>query len=251
MFLRRLKRAGAEQRVWSTQCGFKSGTGTVAALLMARRILKEAWAEKGRSAVLLALDWAKAFDAVRPDALLTALRLFGVPEPFSHMVQHIYENRTPLVQDAGARSHLHPQHADVCQGCPLSPFLFVIPMMVRIHGARTELSVRSGKQPNNKCLGETLYADDTLPVDTHGSVAEEYTRCVSDAGLEYRLALNPSKTEALCCRCNDKIRTLGPTSRSSMGCRKSSFIRSWEKNVSRRPPLFRSRAGFEIVGRHF
>ena len=65
--------------------------------------------------MLLALDWATAFDPIRPDALLTALRRFGVPEPFSHMVQDIYKNRTFLVQDAGARSRLHPQHVGVCQ----------------------------------------------------------------------------------------------------------------------------------------
>ena len=157
--------------------------------------------------MLLALDWAKAFDSIRPDALLTALRRFGVPEPFSRMVQNIYKNRTFLVQDAGARSRLHPQHAGVCQGCPLSPFLFVIVMTVLIHDARAELSVRSGKQPHNTCLGEILYADDTLLVDTHGGVAEEYMRCVSDVGLECGLALNPGKTEVLCCRCNDRIRT--------------------------------------------
>ena len=111
------------------------------------------------------------------------------------------------MQDAGARSRLHPQHAGVCQGCPLSPFPFVIVTTVLIHDARAELSVRSGKQPHNKCLGEILYADDTLLVDTHGGVAEEYMRCVSDVGLEYGLALNPGKTEVLCCRCSDRIRT--------------------------------------------
>ena len=72
------------------------------------------------------------------------------------------------MQDAGARSRLHPQHAGVCQGCPLSPFLFVIIVTVLIHDARAELRARSGKQPRNECLGEILYADDTLLVDTHG-----------------------------------------------------------------------------------
>ena len=32
-------------------------------------------------------------------------------------------------------------------------------------------------------------------------------RCVSDVGLENGLALNPGKTEVLCCRCNDRVRT--------------------------------------------
>ena len=87
----------------------------------------------------LALDWAKAFDSIRPEALLTALRRFGVPEPFSQMVPNIYQNRTFLVQDAGARSRLHSQNAGVCQGCPVSPLLFVIVMTVLIHDARAEL----------------------------------------------------------------------------------------------------------------
>ena len=111
-------------------------------------------------------------------ALLTALRRFGVPEPFSQMVQNIYQNRTFLVQDAGARSRLHPQNAGVCQGCPLSPFLFVIVMTVRMHEVTAALQQRSGKQPHNECPGEILYADDTLLVDTHGGVAEEYMQCV-------------------------------------------------------------------------
>ena len=152
---------------------------------------------------------AKACNPIRPDALLTALQRFGVPGPFSHMVQKFYKNRTFLVQDAGARSRWHPQHAGVCQGCSLSPFLVVIPMTVLIHDARAELSVRSGKPSHNECLGEILYADDTLLVDTHGGVAEEYMRCVSDVGLEYVLASSPGKTEVMCCRCNDRIRTHG------------------------------------------
>lgn len=115
------------------------------------------------------------------------------------MMQNVYQNRTFLVQDAGARSRLHPQSAGVCQGCPLSPFLFVIFMTVLIHDARIELHKRSGKQPHNECLGEILYADDTLLVDSHGGVANEYMQCISDVGLEYGLALSPGKTEVLCC----------------------------------------------------
>eukprot|EP00972_Heterocapsa_arctica_P082016 12088560-Heterocapsa_arctica.AAC.1 len=63
MLLKRLTDEGAEQRVWPTQCGFRSGAGTVDALFIARRVLGEAWAKRDGSAVLLALDWAKALDS--------------------------------------------------------------------------------------------------------------------------------------------------------------------------------------------
>ena len=80
-------------------------------------------------------------------------------------------------------------------------------MAILIHDARAELRVRSGNQLHNERPGEILYADDTLLVDAHGGVAEEYMSCVSDVGLEYGLALNAGKTEVLCCRFNDRIRT--------------------------------------------
>ena len=62
--------------------GFKSQHGTPDALFLARRLVDQAVACKDGQLVLLALDWAKAFDSVSPDALLTALHRFGLPESF-------------------------------------------------------------------------------------------------------------------------------------------------------------------------
>ena len=64
--LERLKGAGAEDRLWATQFGFKSGTGTRDALFLARRMLEATWQTKGGKLMFLALDWAKAFDSVSP-----------------------------------------------------------------------------------------------------------------------------------------------------------------------------------------
>ena len=47
---------------------------------------EEACESKGGSAVLLALDWAKAFDSLDPSALNRALVRFGIPRPFVDMV---------------------------------------------------------------------------------------------------------------------------------------------------------------------
>ncbi|CAE8626062.1 unnamed protein product [Polarella glacialis] len=42
ILLERLKSAGAEERLWSTQFGFRSARGTLDAIFLARRLLDEA-----------------------------------------------------------------------------------------------------------------------------------------------------------------------------------------------------------------
>ena len=82
VLLQRLKDAGAEGRIWPTPFGFKSGSGTSDALFLAPRLIEEACGSKGGSAVLLALDWAKACDNLDPSALKRVLVRFGIPHPF-------------------------------------------------------------------------------------------------------------------------------------------------------------------------
>eukprot|EP00959_Pyramimonas_sp_CCMP1952_P306210 6408546-Pyramimonas_sp.AAC.1 len=75
----RLKDAGAKDKIWPTQFGFRSKRGTSDAIFVARRVLEDAWATKEGAVHLLALDWAKAFDSVSPAAMETSLRRFGCP----------------------------------------------------------------------------------------------------------------------------------------------------------------------------
>ena len=86
ILLDRLKVAGAEARIGATQFGFKSKSGTADALFIARRILDRVWEAADSSVILLALDWAKAFDSIAPEGLYIALSRFGIPLEFIEMV---------------------------------------------------------------------------------------------------------------------------------------------------------------------
>lgn len=208
ILLERLKLAGAERRIWPTQFGFRSGYGTSDALFLARRLLDEAWAMKEGSLIMLALDWAKAFDSISPDALLRALRRFGIPSPYVDMVQAIYTDRTFVVKDAGRVSDQHPQHFGISQGCPLSPFLFVIVMTVLMTDAKVKLREELGVElATDLIANELLYADDTLIVDVSNEAVTQYMECIASAGAEYGLSFNWSKLEALPVRCDAAIST--------------------------------------------
>ena len=104
ILLDRLKKAGAEERIWKTQFGFKGHRGTVDALLLARRTLEQAFERKDRRILMLGLDWAKAFDIVAPDRLIACLRRFGLPNYFVEVIAVIYRDCRFFVRSSGRDS---------------------------------------------------------------------------------------------------------------------------------------------------
>ena len=76
--LRRLTRAGADERLSHAQFGFRAKRSTEDALHCARRAVEEAWAHRGGEVHLLALDWRKAFDSINANGLLAALKRLGL-----------------------------------------------------------------------------------------------------------------------------------------------------------------------------
>eukprot|EP00959_Pyramimonas_sp_CCMP1952_P342517 7175975-Pyramimonas_sp.AAC.1 len=88
---------------------------------------------------MVALDWKKATDSIHVGAMLNAIRAFGVPESMMHMIGQIYENRHFSVADGRITSQSRPQESGISQGCPLSPFLFVMVMSVVIRETRNKL----------------------------------------------------------------------------------------------------------------
>ena len=106
---------------------------------MARRFIDNAHAKPNCKFVLLALDWAKAFDSLMPGPMLNALRRFGLPAEFINMLASIYDSRSFFVRDSNADSSVKSQCAGISQGCPLSLLLFVITMSIVIADSRAIL----------------------------------------------------------------------------------------------------------------
>ena len=161
ILLRRLKDAGAEDRIWPTQFGFRSGCGCADALFIARRKVENAWARKNGNLLLLALDWAKAFDSISPAGLVNAMSRFVIPYHFCSVVRGIYNGRHFIVRDGGVTSGQHPQCFGISQGCPLSPFLFSIVMTLLIQDAKAAFLSRRDPARTGE-ISELMYADDTL-----------------------------------------------------------------------------------------
>ena len=169
-------------------------------------MLENVWAAKDGQMIMLALDWAKAFDSISPEALLAALRRFGLPGQVLEMIGAIYSDRNFFVKDAESCSSKHPQHHGISQGCPLSPFLFVMMMTALMHDAKGHLLTQHGAQLSKDIVAhDILYADDTLIVDVDCKVVEQFMHSIGEAGAVYGLVFNWSKLEALPVRCAAQI----------------------------------------------
>ena len=186
----RLVDAGAEARLSTSQFGFRSGRSTLEAVFVLRRRIDVAWAQKSGQSLIMALDWAKAFDAIDPQAMLAALHRFGLPSHVLEIIGAIYSGRRFQVQDCGETSAERVQHSGISQGCPLSPFLFVMIMSVLMVDAVKELPECDKSLLLKGDLSDLLYADDTLLLSVSAPSLERFLEAVSNAGATYGLELH-------------------------------------------------------------
>lgn len=75
---------------------------------------------------ILFLDFFKAFDSIEHPFILNSLRLFGFGEKFRNIIESLYENSNSSISLSGGTSPRFSIKRGVKQGCPLSPFLFII-----------------------------------------------------------------------------------------------------------------------------
>ena len=197
LLLKRLQAGGAEDRLTATQFGFRRKRGTADAIFAVRRHIDLALAQRNGRTAMLALDWRKAFDSVNVDALITALRRFGVPPKLIRMVSHIYAERRFVVRDGDNPSSMRQQRSGISQGCPLSPFLFVMLMSVVMHDAVLGMSDLAKSAIDAGALGSVLYADDTLLIGTSQAHVQEFLVSVTAVGKKFGLELHFSKFQLL------------------------------------------------------
>eukprot|EP00973_Karenia_brevis_P029025 4003499-Karenia_brevis.AAC.1 len=203
MILNRFKKAGMETKLWRSQMGFRSGYGTRDAIFIARRMIEQCYNSRDKKLIFLALDWSKAFDSIDPTALIQSLRRFGVPEPYLEMINNIYCDRSFVVSDCGQRSKVHTQRSGISQGCPLSPFLFVMVLSVLLYDANVLLKDVHGINLSMDGCHEIVYADDILLVGDNAQMIQKYMECISQVGRFYGLSLNWQKLEQLNMNCGE------------------------------------------------
>lgn len=82
--------------------------------------------EQQKDGYLVFLDWEKAFDRVDHDFMLRVLERMGFGTFFVGAVRALYTNVSSCICINQCISQSFPIHGGVRQGCPLSPYLFIV-----------------------------------------------------------------------------------------------------------------------------
>ena len=105
-----------------------------------------------------------AFDRIDRTALIQSLRRLGLPKTYLDAVSSLYDGPTFVVKNGTAPEATGSCQAGIRQGCPLSPYLFVLVMTSIMHDVDeqidTDHTAKNTWSTINTCY-DLEYADDT------------------------------------------------------------------------------------------
>jgi len=107
------------------QNGFRPSRSTSAQILAFRRIVEEVRNHQ-KEAVLIFIDFKKAFDSINRDTMLKILLAYGVPPSLVSAIRVMYTNTKATVLTPEGETDTFDINTGVLQGDPLAPFLFIV-----------------------------------------------------------------------------------------------------------------------------
>ena len=111
--------------------------------------------------IALSIDFEKAFDKVEWDFLYFVMQKFGFNEDFIRWIRVLYTDIEGCVINNGFSSNVFPIECGVRQGCPLSPYLFILAVEILAIMIRQDTFLK-GLNIERLELRICQYADDTV-----------------------------------------------------------------------------------------
>ena len=207
----------------SVQAGFRPLRSTVDQTVRLTQSIANGFNHKKPASrtVLATIDFSRAFDTVRHDALLHKLSILGLPLPFIRWIKAFLSDRRAAVSFNGELSKFFRLKAGVPQGSVLSPTLFII----FINDIVAALP---------KTVQASLFADDLAVWSSNPNVATAQKNVqkaldhISDWSAEWNLFLNVDKSNCSFFSTDPHQANLQPnltlTSRPLPFCRNPTFL---------------------------
>ena len=180
-----------------TQYGFRANRSTADALHCVRRVI-DVGESTGRKTLLVLLDWEKAFDKIDQRMLFHAMERMRIHPKLVALTRAMYAQPQFCVELDGQTSNWYIQLTGIRQGCPLSPYLFLIVMTTMFHDIhKNDRCKLKDHRVTGASFDEILYADDTICVSEDTAAVNRHLKAIEEMGAAYGLKLNKTKCELI------------------------------------------------------
>ena len=144
--------------------------------------------------LLFFADFEKAFDSISHKYILRCLEAFNFGADIIKWVECFYQGANSCVQNAGYMSDFFSINRGVRQGCPLSPYLFILCIEVLSATLLKDQDI-TGIKINGKEFKSTMFADDaTFAMDGSLKSFRKLIYILDNFRLISGLRLNVNKT---------------------------------------------------------
>jgi hypothetical protein len=154
--------------------------------------------EEQKKGALINIDFEKAFDTLEWDHMLKSLEYLNFPEKTIKWIKTIYTNiETCIINNGFTTEYLKPERG-VRQGCPLSPYLFIITMEVFNRWIRKKMEGYELRDNRNNTYLINQFADDTsFAVKAEYNAIHQLFAKLKQYSSMSGLKLNLDKTEII------------------------------------------------------
>jgi len=142
------------------------------------------------SGILLFIDFEKAFDSVEWKFIMNSLELFNFGPSIRKLFSILYNNVETAVMNAGCMTNYFQVPRGVCQGCPLSPLLFILSVELLVSKIRREPNCRGVSLPNHQEANISQFADDSTLISSDTESLRCSLQIVEQFGSRSGLKLN-------------------------------------------------------------
>ena len=149
---------------------------------------------KGLLGILMSIDFEKAFDSIRWDFIIEALKTFNFGENFITWVRLIYTDIKACVINNGFTSEWFGLSKGTRQGCCLSPFLFIVAVELLAHNIRLNRYIE-GIYVVRKEIKISQFADDTTCFLKTTQALEHMLDCIERFRRYAGLKINKYKSQ--------------------------------------------------------
>jgi len=148
-----------------TQCGFRKEHGTLDALFVMHHIHNK-YMHLRKRVYLCYVDFKKAFDMVRRDAMMDRAKQLGMHGAFLDALQQIFDNISLAVCVNGIRGEQFKTYRGTKQGSTLSPLCFGM-FIEQLHELITMQLPGAGPVVDDMRVPDIMYADDVKLIAVH------------------------------------------------------------------------------------